>query len=168
MEMLVDTQLIRSEREKRAWSQSHLADVSGLGLRTIQRIEGVGHSSYESAAAIAAAFSLSVSDLRAELSSDGASESLRAARPWFIRKKVMLPLSVLSLIAAVGIFFLANRPAQKLCLYSGAAYSVGSRERPHRRVTDETGRSVRVDIPNAPVIECVRYEGRVRWEVAGA
>lgn len=60
MEMQVDTQLIRSEREQRAWSQSHLADVSDLGLRTIQRIEATGHASYESASAIAAAFSLSV------------------------------------------------------------------------------------------------------------
>ena len=33
MEMKVDATLIRSEREKRAWSQEHLAEVAGLGLR---------------------------------------------------------------------------------------------------------------------------------------
>jgi transcriptional regulator with XRE-family HTH domain len=63
MEMQVDSQLIRAEREKRAWSQSHLATVTGLGLRTVQRIEVNGRGSYESAAAIAAAFSMSVADL---------------------------------------------------------------------------------------------------------
>ena len=32
MDMQVNTQLIRTEREQRAWNQSHLADVSGLVL----------------------------------------------------------------------------------------------------------------------------------------
>ena len=63
MEMQINSQLIRSERERRAWSQSHLADVSGLGLRTVQRIEANGSASYESALAIAAAFTTDVSVL---------------------------------------------------------------------------------------------------------
>lgn len=63
--MQVNAELIRLEREKRAWSQSHLAGVCGLGLRTIQRIEATGSASFESAAAIAAAFLLTVSELKA-------------------------------------------------------------------------------------------------------
>ena len=64
MEMKVDATLIRSEREKRAWSQEHLAEVAGLGLRTIQRIESTGAAAYESARALAAVFEMDVARLR--------------------------------------------------------------------------------------------------------
>lgn len=66
MDMQVNSQLIRSEREKRAWSQSHLASVTGLGVRTVQRIEATGNASYESVAAIASVFSMTVEAIQAE------------------------------------------------------------------------------------------------------
>lgn len=37
MDVKVDSKLIRLEREKRAWTQEHLAKAAGLSLRTIQR-----------------------------------------------------------------------------------------------------------------------------------
>ncbi len=49
MELKVDAIKIRSLRSRRAWSQEHLADVAGLGRRTIQRVEKTGSASYESA-----------------------------------------------------------------------------------------------------------------------
>src|SRR5689334_3409612 len=64
MDMRVDPKRIRAERERRAWSQEHLATVSGLGLRTIQRIEKTGAASFESARALAAVLEVSVADLR--------------------------------------------------------------------------------------------------------
>ena len=66
MDMKLDSAVIRQEREKRAWSQEHLAEASGLALRTIQRIESTGSASYESASAIAAVFGLPVAALRGE------------------------------------------------------------------------------------------------------
>jgi transcriptional regulator with XRE-family HTH domain len=65
MDMKLKSAVIRQEREKRAWSQEHLAGVTGLALRTIQRIESTGSASYESAGAIAAVFDLPVTALRA-------------------------------------------------------------------------------------------------------
>jgi transcriptional regulator with XRE-family HTH domain len=64
MDMKLDSAVIRQEREKRAWSQEHLAGVTGLALRTVQRIESTGSASYESAGAIAAVFDLPVTALR--------------------------------------------------------------------------------------------------------
>lgn len=64
MDMKLNSAVIRLEREKRAWSQEHLAGVTGLGLRTIQRIESTGSASYESATAIAAVFDLPLTTLR--------------------------------------------------------------------------------------------------------
>ena len=66
MEMNVDAQRIRLERERRAWTQAQLAGATGLGLRTVQRIEREGSASFESAQAIAAALELSIAELRLE------------------------------------------------------------------------------------------------------
>jgi DNA-binding XRE family transcriptional regulator len=49
MKMELNKETLKSQRETRAWSQTQLADVSGLSLRTIQRIEKTGIASQESA-----------------------------------------------------------------------------------------------------------------------
>jgi transcriptional regulator with XRE-family HTH domain len=66
MDMKVDSSYIKHERERRAWSQEHLAEASGLGLRTIQRIEKTGAASYESARSLAAVLGVDVAKLRVE------------------------------------------------------------------------------------------------------
>lgn len=66
MDVQVDRDLIRLEREKRAWSQEHLAGVAGIGVRTIQRIEATGVASYESARAISAVLEIPLRVLRAD------------------------------------------------------------------------------------------------------
>lgn len=89
MDMQVNSTLIKAEREKRAWSQEHLAKLAGLGLRTIQRIESTGAGSYESVSAIAAVFGVPVADLRVpaesrqrELSRGKIAAQLAARRLW--------------------------------------------------------------------------------------
>jgi len=66
VDMHIDSNRIRSERELRAWSQEQLAEVAGLSLRTVQRVEASGAASYETARAIAAVFELEVVALRQE------------------------------------------------------------------------------------------------------
>ena len=61
--MKIDTQLLRQLREKRSWTQEHLADAAGVSLRTIQRIEREGNASADSRLALAAAFGVDVSIL---------------------------------------------------------------------------------------------------------
>lgn len=63
MDMQLNKDQLRRERELRAWSQSHLAEVAGLSMRTVQRIENTGSASLESAKAIAAAFDTHVEAL---------------------------------------------------------------------------------------------------------
>jgi transcriptional regulator with XRE-family HTH domain len=63
MDMQLNKDQLRREREIRAWSQSHLAEVAGLSMRTVQRIENSGSASLESAKAIAAAFDTQVEAL---------------------------------------------------------------------------------------------------------
>jgi transcriptional regulator with XRE-family HTH domain len=65
MDMQIDSNRIRNERARRAWSQEHLAEVSGVALRTIQRVEANGAASFETIKALAAVFECEVADLRA-------------------------------------------------------------------------------------------------------
>lgn len=61
--MTLDTAQIRQLRTARAWSQDHLATVSGLSLRTVQRVESVGTASPETCMALAGAFGITVTAL---------------------------------------------------------------------------------------------------------
>ena len=63
MEMKVNSKRIREERQSRAWSQEHLAAITGLGLRTVQRIESSSGASNESITAIAAVMGIPVDQL---------------------------------------------------------------------------------------------------------
>ena len=55
---------IRFHREQRTWTQEHLAAVSGIDARTIQRAERGTKLSADSLQALAAAFDLTVDQLR--------------------------------------------------------------------------------------------------------
>ena len=63
MEQMIDRDLIKRLRGERSWSQDHLASVSGLSLRTVQRIENEGSCSLESKKALASAFGIKANNL---------------------------------------------------------------------------------------------------------
>lgn len=60
-----NTNKFRSLRLSRAWSQEQLAELSGLSVRTVQRIENGDQPSLETLSALAAVFEVSVADLSA-------------------------------------------------------------------------------------------------------
>lgn len=55
-DMSINAEQVRALRESRGWSQEHLAEVAGLSLRTIQRVEAEGKGSRETKLSLAAAF----------------------------------------------------------------------------------------------------------------
>ncbi len=56
---------VKTLRKDRGWTQDHLASVSGLSLKTIQRIEtGKSSAALEAQQALAQVFDLNVRDLR--------------------------------------------------------------------------------------------------------
>jgi len=97
MDMRVDSSYIKRERERRAWSQEHLAEVAGLGLRTIQRIEKTGAASYESARSLAAVLGVDVAKLRVE-------DAHAPPRRFDVRSQPFLA-TVLAALAAGGALF---------------------------------------------------------------
>jgi len=63
MDMKINTDFVKSLRQEKGWTQEQLATVTGLSLRTIQRIESDGSCSLESRNALASVFELHGADL---------------------------------------------------------------------------------------------------------
>ena len=61
--MKIDASALRSLREKKSWSQEHLATAAGLSTRTVQRVEAEGAGSAETRLALAGALDVPVSEL---------------------------------------------------------------------------------------------------------
>ena len=66
--MKIDPEIIRQLREERAWSQEHLAAVTGLSLRTIQRVESEANASSETRMSLATAFGVDLARLSPPIS----------------------------------------------------------------------------------------------------
>ena len=64
--MKINASLIIKLRKKKSWSQEELAIVSGLNLRTIQRIEKEASASLQSKKALASALEIDIRDLAYE------------------------------------------------------------------------------------------------------
>lgn len=63
MSISLNAAKLKQLREDRHWSQEHLAELAGIGVRTVQRIENGEKASNESLMALAAAFNIATSDL---------------------------------------------------------------------------------------------------------
>lgn len=95
--MQINQQLIRDTRQQRGWTQQQLAELCGLSLRTIQRVELQGTASLETCQALASVLELDRQTLQ-QMTTTGA---------------VPLPLLLLTLLcglllgALLGVFVLA-------------------------------------------------------------
>lgn len=61
--MKIDPAAVRALRERRAWSQEQLAEVAGLSVRTVQRVETGGGASLDTRMALAAALEVTPAEL---------------------------------------------------------------------------------------------------------
>jgi transcriptional regulator with XRE-family HTH domain len=136
MDMQIDSSKVRSERERRAWSQEHLAEVSGLSLRTVQRIETSGSASFESARALAAVLELEVSRLRA--AQESAVATTRATHRWRY-----LGIAA-SLVVVVGLFFIGTANAGEVMLDVGV--TLNQQKLGQQQLKAEEGKSAEIKL----------------------
>ena len=61
--MKIDPQIVKQLRDTKGWSQEHLAEVAGLSLRTVQRVEAEGSASAETKMALASALGIKAEEL---------------------------------------------------------------------------------------------------------
>jgi transcriptional regulator with XRE-family HTH domain len=83
--MHIDSARLRELRTGRQWSQEQLARLSGLNLRTIQRLESGARVSMESLRALAAIFEVPAQSLLAGGSPTPSQPALRAMREGVLR-----------------------------------------------------------------------------------
>ena len=81
-DMKIDGNRVRALRERKSWSQEHLARASGVSERTIQRVEADGIGSAETRLALAAALDVPVGDLLVLPSSIRAADVTRRLPLW--------------------------------------------------------------------------------------
>lgn len=104
--------IVQQMRLKKGWSQQQLADLSGLNVRTIQRIERGQSASLESFKALGAAFDVDFSELQEEAVRDIARtpeqteialafSQVRAIKSFWTR--VMIYLIVVGGLAAINL-----------------------------------------------------------------
>jgi transcriptional regulator with XRE-family HTH domain len=112
MDMQIDASKVRAERERRAWSQEQLAEVAGLSLRTVQRVETSGSASFETAKAMAAVLELEVAALRAPAEASQQATPEHRREVWGLR---YLGVAA-SLLIALGVFFMRDAVAGEVML----------------------------------------------------
>ncbi|RLV59453.1 XRE family transcriptional regulator [Parashewanella curva] len=61
--MDVNAKTIKEYRLVKGWTQQHLAEICGVSLRTIQRVERYGTASNDTAMGIASAFEIDISEI---------------------------------------------------------------------------------------------------------
>ena len=106
MEMQLNIDKIKQLRESKAWSQSHLADVAGISLRTIQRIEKSGIASLESVKAICASYGIEAGDiLKNEIEQD-AIEPINSSAIKFKINRMDIKATIIAFIIAFILAFI--------------------------------------------------------------
>lgn len=91
---------IKRWREERHWSQEHLADLAGIGTRTVQRIENGDPASKETVMALAAAFNVDVMALSYDTAKHSRAETIKET------SKALAGLRLSFWIALTGYVFL--------------------------------------------------------------
>lgn len=98
-----DKAKIKRWREERHWSQEHLAQLAGVGLRTLQRIENGQQASSETLKALANAFNVDVAALAVDPDVEAAQvvQSRQAKAVRTLRLSFWIHLACYVVVAAV-------------------------------------------------------------------
>jgi transcriptional regulator with XRE-family HTH domain len=77
--------ILRKLRDQKQWSQEQLAHVSGLNVRTIQRVESGKKASLETLKCLAAVFEVDISKLTEEITVIDKKTEQWKELPWWFR-----------------------------------------------------------------------------------
>lgn len=77
--------IVKKMREQKQWSQEQLSILSGISIRTIQRIESGNRASLESLKSLAAVFETDVETLQKEIIVIDKTTEDWKAKPWWLR-----------------------------------------------------------------------------------
>jgi transcriptional regulator with XRE-family HTH domain len=112
---------IKKMRLERHWSQDQLAEMSGLSIRTIQRIENGENAGLESLKSLAAVFEINIadSDKNEEL------EQIRKEEAYVQNVKGLYKLSAVAILSLVAPFVIAINDATYWSVFLWILFSWG-------------------------------------------
>ena len=110
-EMQIKSNRLKTLRLNKGWTQQHLADISGISLRTIQRAETKNTTSQETLNALAAVFEIDRNELKVIPIDDSEKKTIntkgwRIALVSIIVAQLLTVLSVWVLLGSVNILWL--------------------------------------------------------------
>lgn len=124
--------IVKKLRAERKWSQEQLAELSGLSIRTIQRVESGHSASPETLKSLASVFEVEISKLTEEITMIDKKSENWAMQPWWFRavfwgvpsRRVQLVFEMLMLVTGIAALFFTKSehyfaPA---CLLSAYAF----------------------------------------------
>ena len=121
--------IVKRLRQKSNWSQEQLAIMSGLSIRTIQRVESGQSASLETLKSLASVFETDVSKLTEEITViDKTSEQWQEQPTWLkffffgVRTRKVALIIEISFFVFAGILWLFKWPQYSLTLIILAAY----------------------------------------------
>jgi transcriptional regulator with XRE-family HTH domain len=150
MDMQLNPQKIRTERERRGWSQEHLASLAGLSPRTIQRVEASGIASNETATALAAVFEVDLNALK---------PAARAKSSW--RRALTAAVACGALVTVGALISTEARAAQ---LLMDVGLTVGDQAQRPSQIITKDGKAAEIQIDGAwrvSVLPTLRRDGTI-------
>lgn len=123
--------LVQKLRLQRGWSQEQLAEISGLSVRTIQRIERGQPGSLESCKALAAVFDIDLDRLR-ETSMDAAhpselraDEALALAHVRKVKRFYIHLVQYVVVICVLAVVNVVTRPTYFWFIWPALGWGIG-------------------------------------------
>ncbi|GHF96255.1 helix-turn-helix transcriptional regulator [Thalassotalea marina] len=156
MDMKLNAEKIIKERQSKAWSQQHLADVSGLSLRTIQRVENNGTGSLETIKSLAACFEIKVDSLYQEQPST--LNKSANTQTTIVRKGNIQVLSFTTMLLVLACYILLKTPNSyasniKIKAQEVKIHKKGDVAEFYNDVSIEVGRGVTFEIDSYEEVE---------------
>lgn len=115
--------LIQKLRLQRGWSQQHLAEISGLSARTIQRIEAGHPASIESLKSLAAVFEVDFNELNQESKMEnvpGSTQDRQEVEAFrYVRRLKRFYMSLISYVSIVSFLTIINLTTSPQHLWVG-------------------------------------------------
>ncbi len=81
--------IVKRLRKTKNWSQEQLAQLTGLSLRTVQRVEAGNKASLETLKSLASVFEVKLSKLTEEIIVIDKNSKEWKSEPWFIRAALL-------------------------------------------------------------------------------
>lgn len=124
------TMIVKKLRLQHGWSQDHLAQISGLSIRTIQRIEQGQKAGLESLKSLAAVFDIHITELQKEPEMDNTlqvpdEKTARINKEKAIKKfysRLTIYVAVITLLLIINLY---TNPAYLWVVWPALGWGIG-------------------------------------------